>query len=280
VGSLSRGEGALLTLARAHYPPFGVRLRPGKVREPALAFAKRFHGYAKPVGGKGTGDGTARTVPAEAAAPGGGLSKGGEVPEIILDEEEVDVLREIANIGSGHAAASMEKWLGRDMVLEVPQAFLVPVEEVAEHIGDPLQTIICVYTRVGGEITGHLLYSLTLEDAKALLDILLEPEDRKWGFSPDNLSAIAETANILFSAYLAAVSQISGLELVPGPPACAADMLEAVVNTVLLEICEGSEHTLVLETKFHGEGLSSVGYVLFLAENEALKRLVQKVEEG
>lgn len=212
--------------------------------------------------------------------PAEGTSEGGQVSKIILDEEEVDVLREIANIGSGHAAASMEKWLERDMVLEVPQAFLVPVEEVAEHIGDPLETIICVYARVEGDITGHLLYALGLDDAKALLDILLDPEDRKWGFSPDNLSAIAETGNILFSAYLAAVSQISGLELLPGPPSCAADMLEAVVNTVLLEICEGSEHTLVLETKFHGEGLSSVGYVLFLAENEALKRLVQRVEEG
>jgi hypothetical protein len=56
-------------------------------------------------------------------------------------------------------------------------------------------------------------------------------------------------------------------------------MLEAVVNTVLLEICEDSEYTLVLETQFRGEGLSSVGYVLFLAENQALKRLVQRVEE-
>ncbi|MCL6623384.1 MAG: chemotaxis protein CheC [Fimbriimonadales bacterium] len=202
------------------------------------------------------------------------------MPEIILEEEEVDILREIANIGSGHAAASMEKWLERDMLLDVPQAFLVPVEEVAEHIGDPLQTVICVYSRVSGEITGHLLYTLALEDAKVLLDILLDPEDRKWGFSPDNLSAIAETGNILFNAYLTAVSRISGLELYPGTPACAADMLEAVVNTVLLEICEGSENTLVLESQFRGEGLSSVGYVLFLAENEALKRLVQRAEGG
>ncbi|MDI7253315.1 MAG: hypothetical protein QME89_12285, partial [Actinomycetota bacterium] len=62
-----------------------------------------------------------------------------------------------------------------------------------------------------------------------------DPEDRKWGFSPDNLSAIAETGNILFNAYLTAVSRTSGLELYPGTPACAADMLEAVVNTVLLE---------------------------------------------
>lgn len=199
--------------------------------------------------------------------------------DMVLEDEEVDVLREIANIGSGHAAASMEKWLEREMVLDVPQAFLVPVEEVAEHIGDPLQTVICVYSRVHGEIAGHLLYALSLEDAKVLLDILLDPEDRQWGFSPDNLSAIAETGNILFNAYLTAVSRVCGLELFPGTPACAADMLEAVVNTVLLEICEGSDHTLVLETQFRGEGLSSVGYVLFLAENRDLKRLVKRAEE-
>lgn len=205
--------------------------------------------------------------------------EGGRMSEIILDDEEADVLREIANIGSGHAAASMEKWLGRDMQLDVPQAFFVPVEEVAEHIGDPLQTVICVYSRVNGEITGHLLYTLALEDAKVLLEILLDPEDRKWGFSPDNLSAISETGNILFNAYLTAVSRTSGLEIYPGTPACAADMLEAVVNTVLLEICEGSDHALVLETHFRGDGISSVGYVLFLAENEALKRLVQGAEE-
>ncbi len=257
-------------MTASHNPPLGGDLRDEKVRRRG-----RDGGIKDNVRRRENGlSSEARAAPDP--SPG---RRGEEMGEAILEDEEVDVLREIANIGSGHAAASMETWLGRDMVLEAPQAFMLPVEEVAEHIGDPLETVICVYSRMNGDLSGHLLYILGLEDARVLLDLLLDPEDKKWGFSPHNLSAIAETGNILFNAYLTAVSRVCDLELYPGTPSCAADMLEAVVNTVLLEICEGSDNTLVLETCFRGEGLSSVGYVLFLAENEDLRTLVRRAEE-
>lgn len=194
-------------------------------------------------------------------------------------ESELDILREVANIGSGHAAASMERWLGKDMALKVPVAAMVPIEDVAETIGDPLETVMGVYSRVGGDMEGHILYLISLEDARELLDIILDPEDRGQGFSPNNLSAIAETGNILFNAYLGAVSELCGLELVPAPPTCTADMLAAIVNTILLEVSDEGDLALYLKTEFEEEDFASTGNVLFVTDFKNLARMVDILEE-
>ncbi len=194
-------------------------------------------------------------------------------------ESELDVLREVANIGSGHAAASMEKWLGKEMALKVPVAAMVPLEDVAETIGDPMETVMGVYSRVMGDMEGHILYLISLEDARELLDIILDPEDRGQGFSPNNLSAIAETGNILFNAYLGAVSELCGLELCPAPPTCTADMLAAIVNTILLEVSDSGDLALYLKTEFEEEDFSSTGNVLFVTDFSNLARMVDILEE-
>jgi chemotaxis protein CheC len=194
-------------------------------------------------------------------------------------ESDLDILREVANIGSGHAAASMEKWLNKELVLKVPEAFLVPLEDVAETVGDPMATVMGVYSRVMGDINGHILYLLSLDDARELLDIIVDPEDKGQGFSPNNLSAIAETGNILFNAYLGAVSDLCDLEIYPAPPTCTADMLAAIINTVLLELGEGEEKALYLRTEFEKEGFSSSGSVLFVTDFENLARMVEILQE-
>lgn len=194
-------------------------------------------------------------------------------------ESELDVLREVANIGSGHAAASMEKWLGKEMALKVPVASMVPIEDVAETIGDPMETVMGVYSRVQGDMEGHILYLISLEDARKLLDIILDPEDRGQGFSPNNLSAIAETGNILFNAYLGAVSELCGLELCPAPPTCTADMLAAIVNTILLEVSDSGDLALYLKTEFEEEDFASTGNVLFVTDFANLARMVDILEE-
>lgn len=203
-----------------------------------------------------------------------------DVPRPYLLESEMDILREVGNVGSGHAAASLEKWLGKEVALKVPEASLVPIEDVAEKIGDPMATVMGVYSRVAGDLEGHILYLISLEDARELLDIILDPEDKEQFISPNNLSALAETGNILFKAYLGAVSDLCDLELYPSPPACTADMLAAIVNTVLLEVASEDDRALYLRTDFEEEDFVSTGNVVFVADFRNLLRVVKILEEG
>ncbi len=197
----------------------------------------------------------------------------------LISEEEIDVLREVANIGSGHAASSLEKWLQKEVKIKVPEASLVPLEDVAEVIGDPLATVMGVYSRVTGDIEGHILYLISLDDARHLLDIILDPEDREQCFSPNNLSAISETGNILFNAYLGAIGELCGWELLSSPPACTADMLAAIVNTIMLELGEDTSKVLYLRTEFEEESFTHTGNILFAAPWTELLRMLRVLEE-
>jgi len=56
-------------------------------------------------------------------------------------------------------------------------------------------------------------------------------------------------------------------------------MLAAIVNTILLEVSDGSELALYLETEFEEEDFNSTGNVLFVTDFQNLARMVDTLEE-
>ena len=196
----------------------------------------------------------------------------------VLQDSIADILREVGVVGSGGAAKYLEKFLKKEVTVSVPEALMLPVERIAEHIGNPIEIVIGIYSRVGGDVNGYIVYLISLEDARNLLRIVLDKEDKGKGFNTHNLSALAETGNILFGGYLYAVSRFCEMELIPGPPSCTADMLGAIVNAVLLKVHQDQPEAIILGTEFSGGGTLAGGHVLFVADSESMEKIVRSLE--
>ena len=52
-----------------------------------------------------------------------------------LSELERDALREVANIGAGHAATALSQMTGRKIMIDVPEVSVQQLEAVTELIG-------------------------------------------------------------------------------------------------------------------------------------------------
>ena len=72
-----------------------------------------------------------------------------------LDAQQLDAMREIANIGAGHAATALSQMTDRVIMIEVPEVRVLPLEDVDRVLGEPDDVMAAVMMRVLGDITGR-----------------------------------------------------------------------------------------------------------------------------
>jgi chemotaxis protein CheC len=169
-----------------------------------------------------------------------------------LEPLHFDALREVANIGAGHAATALSQMIDRTIMISVPEVSVTPLEDVPGVIGDPEEVTAAVLMQMMGDLTGRTLLMFPSESADTLCDLLLRrPLGTTKTYGEMEESAIKEVGNILSSAYLNALSDFLGMMLVPSVPSMVVDYAAAVLTTTYLTF--GSERDVVLcvETEFH-----------------------------
>src|SRR2546426_11619237 len=74
-----------------------------------------------------------------------------------LKELQIDALREVANIGAGHAATALSQLTNRKIMISVPQINIVRLEEVPDLLGNPQDVVAAVLMHMLGDLTGRTL---------------------------------------------------------------------------------------------------------------------------
>src|SRR3954463_6339121 len=85
---------------------------------------------------------------------------------------QLDALREVANIGAGHAATALSQMTNRTIMISVPEVNVRPLEDVAELFGSPEPGIPAVPPHMMGALTGRTLLMFPEPSARTLSDIL------------------------------------------------------------------------------------------------------------
>jgi len=171
-----------------------------------------------------------------------------------LSDLERDALREVANIGAGHAATALSQMTGSKIMISVPEVSVRALEQVAELVGPPDTIIAGVLMHVMGDLTGRTLVVLGESSARALCSLLLRRPPAGPGFDAMQQSTLKETGNILCSAYMNALSDFLGMMLVPSVPALVVDQAGAVLTTAYLNFGHDRDTVFVVETSFRIEG--------------------------
>lgn len=163
---------------------------------------------------------------------------------------QLDGLREVANIGAGHAATALSQLTQRRIMVDVPEVTVVNVEAVGELTGDPEEPVGAVAMQVFGDAKGRVVQVFPGSAASRLAEILLHSEGVVFpdGFGEMEQSALKEAGNIVAGAYLSALSDFLGMLLLPSVPELAMDMAGAVLQSTHLNFAD-SDVVLCLDTR-------------------------------
>lgn len=189
-----------------------------------------------------------------------------------LTEIQLDAMRELGNVGAGHAATALSQLLGTPVGLEVPLAETVPVAQVPDVFGGPETLVAAVYQRLLGDIEGGLLFLLTRDATLALVDMLRARDvgsTKTVGAEEQKL--VTHAASLLASSYIAAVGRMCDLTLLPSQPAFALDMAGAILEVATVEIGLRTDVAVLLRTRFFDEDTSIDVALFFLPDPESLE---------
>ena len=166
-----------------------------------------------------------------------------------LNENDLDFLRELSNIGVGHAATALSQLIGRQVGMRAPKVSIVDLSSVPELMGGSEKVVSGVYLQVLGDARGAILLVFPDDSSRALINLLLKRVDEP--LSEMGASTLKEVGNILASAYLSVLGNMLGITLIPSIPSLAHDMVGAVVDIVLSDLGEIGDTAFVFETEFY-----------------------------
>src|SRR3954465_1889773 len=155
----------------------------------------------------------------------------------------MSAIQELGNIGTGSAATALSQMVGQPTDIDPPAVDFVPIAEAAERVGPLEQEVFAVLTPVVGDVPAAILLVFPGEAASALCAMLGCDWRDEMG-----RSALQEIGNILTASYATALQQMTNLQIEPGPPQTAFDMLGAVVAEVVAATAASSDDVLFLKT--------------------------------
>ncbi|NVJ09383.1 chemotaxis protein CheC [Myxococcus sp. AM001] len=177
-------------------------------------------------------------------------------------DAQLDALREVANIGCGHAANALSRLMGgRKVDLSIPRVLLTGPSDAAELLGGAAP-VVAGWLGIQGGLRGALLLVLPQEDGAALEALLLEGQAAIHQAERD--SVVAETANIVASACLSAMGRLTGWRLVPTVPTVRRGRARDVVSDAVGLVEGDASSVVVLEARFLAAAAPPVGGQLLL----------------
>ena len=90
-----------------------------------------------------------------------------------------------------------------------------------------------------------------------------------------DISAIKEVGNIMVSAYMGAISQMTNFKIALSPPSIAIDMAGALLNVPAVEIEKYGDKALFIQDGFINGSNKVTSYLLLIPEVGYLKKIFQ-----
>lgn len=186
-----------------------------------------------------------------------------------LSDSQLDALRELANIGSGHAAADLSGMIGTSIQIHVPRVVAMSLARAIDQIGRAGEVVTSVMVPTTGGVEAVLVSVYRTEQAEAMCAALgLDPG------SELGRSMLAETGNLLACAYGGVIAEMSSLSPTITPPVLVTGALESLVATLAPMIEPDADGVLFIDSQLQVRG-SGIGLnVLFVPTAEGISTIL------
>lgn len=193
-----------------------------------------------------------------------------------LDEFQEDAIKEVGNIGMGHATTSLSKMLDKKIDITLNSIRFVPLVYVPDLVRNE-DTVIGVIQQLKGNINGYLLLMLSKDSAKFLTKMMLDEPVEKDTFNEMEQSLLKELCNIMSGTYISAISNFLGIAIMLSPPSQVYDMAEAIINQLVGMMITDAENVLFLRTEFNVHTEKLYGKILIFTDTTSLAKILDAI---
>ena len=192
-----------------------------------------------------------------------------------LNSMQLDVLREIGNIGTGNAATSLSSMLCKPVNIQVPRINILDYNEVAKQLGGPENMIVGMLLALSGDVTGMMMFLLERDFAHMVLNALLGQSFNDFNEVDEmSISALKEIANIMAASYVNAISQLTGMMIDISVPDICIDMAGAILSVPAIHFANVSDKIIFIQDEFDGGDERVKSHILLIPDVSSLSTMM------
>lgn len=195
-----------------------------------------------------------------------------------LSDLQLDAIKEVGNIGAGHAATALSQLIDKKILIAVPKVLCLPLARVVDLVGGNQALVAGVTMHVLGDVSAKIVLILPRQSALQLAGLLTKQEaGERQTLTMLEHSAIKEAGNILAGAYLNALTEFLGLLLLQSVPQLVFDMAEAVVHELSKGLPSSAE-VICIETEFMESQRVIQGYFFLMPDKLSLDIILRAIQ--
>ena len=193
---------------------------------------------------------------------------------------QMDALREVANIGAGHAAIAMSQMLNKKIMIAVTRSDVIPSDRFLHNmVGKAREPVVGVYLQTLGDIQGTVIFMFKKDSSLKFCDLMLLRRSGETRFVDEKCqSALKELGSILTGAFFTVLSNMIEIQAFHKTPMFAFDDPETLVLGVCQEIFGDKKQRLCLATEFIESSSKITGAFAFVPTGEAMETILSKLK--
>ncbi len=195
-----------------------------------------------------------------------------------LDAMQLDVLKEIGNIGSGNATTALSQMLNTLVDIEVPVVEILDFQQAIEAAGGPEKIIAGILVGIKGDVDGMIMFLFEKELVSVITSTFFGHEvNNLIDIDEGERSALHEIGNIMASSYVNAISQLANMFIEVDVPYMAVDMLGAIMSAPASQMGQMGDKLLYIDNNIVLGNVNVRSKMLLLPTINSLGNLLGKL---
>ncbi len=191
---------------------------------------------------------------------------------------EIDVLTEVGNIGSGNAVTAFSAMIGRAVDIQVPAVKLLDFQTAIDFAGGAEKLVAGILVQISGDIEGMMLFLLEQDMVDLIVSTFFGQDTVSLlGLTPDMVSALNETGNIMSGSYVNAIAELAQMKINVGVPMMCVDMVGAIMSVPVSIIGEMSDKLLFIDSHLIIDKTEIKSKMMLLPTVNSLDTLLKKL---
>lgn len=190
-----------------------------------------------------------------------------------LNEMQLDVVKEIGNIGAGNACTALSVLLGTAVNMDVPHVRILDFDSTSQYLGGGENQILGIQIDVTDDLDGMMFHIVRKPFAERIINTFYEKhlEDLA-NLDEMDTSVLSEMANITSGAYANALATLTNLFVNIGAPIQKCATIGEILKIPFQSMVKPGEKILVIDEEFKiGEQKINSNMLLVLEKNSLMK---------
>lgn len=195
-----------------------------------------------------------------------------------LNDVQLDVMREIGNIGAGNACTALSGLIGTPIDMSVPRVQLLGLDSTSEYLGGGDKEVLGIRIDVKADLTGMMYHIVNKRFAERIINTFYEKKlENMSSIDEMDMSVISEMGNITSGAYANALATLSGYVVDIGTPVPGGSTISEILRVPIEAYGDVGDKILVVDEQFIIDSEKLTSNMILVLEKESLNKLFDKL---